>query len=83
MRAQKHGPALELRGHMSDGTGPGYLIDKRPDKTKLAFWKSFLRHFFEKNFNVGSLKLLRAAGVAGVRAGGRQKPKKKGVRHHG
>jgi hypothetical protein len=42
---------------MSDGAAPGHPTDKRPDKTKLAFWKSFLRHFFEKNFNVGFLKL--------------------------
>jgi hypothetical protein len=42
---------------MSDGAASGHPTDKRPDKTKLAFWKSFLRHFFEKDFNVGFLKL--------------------------
>jgi hypothetical protein len=30
---------------MSDGTARATRADRRPDKTKLTFWKSFLRHF--------------------------------------
>src|ERR1700679_349561 len=43
----KHGPAPRAwRRDKSDGTAPGHLyFFRRPDKTKLTFRQSFLRHF--------------------------------------
>jgi hypothetical protein len=47
-KGSKHGPSLPgigLEANGATGPHPGHLCGRRPDKTKLTFRQSFLRHF--------------------------------------
>jgi hypothetical protein len=52
---------------MSDGTARATCADRRPDKTKLTFWKPFLRQFSLRRGRPGGVNRGQSSLVVRVR----------------